>query len=1210
MSLESMASRSVTRARILTLAIVAPFVSLSASAQMVTDSVEVDKKIFYWQSASGDFYNCGAGVYVTWPNVAERVLNRETGYNSYSLVATDGMYVPGGYGEATNSPSLGITVPEGHLGHNPQLGGASSSPIGYTHCGNHLAGARSWLGGATRPLNGRPFRVTDWYAVYEVPAGTVVGDFVWDQKENLDVAFDGAFPRSREVEADGKVPVVTYEWNFGDGETGTGPTPVHSYAEAGTYEVTLTVTDDDDETDEVSYSIEVSSVVLLFSVDADEKAAPGDTLGLVGMIKNIGTGTAHNVSASRSILRLPSFPDSTIAALFSKNDAEGSPTRSVADTTYETIEPGETVFLYQFFKIEKSAEANVNGKWKAVTVDWELTLADVKGEDEDGNPAKVRDKCESESCHNVARIENKAMSVEFVATRLKASTTSVGAGLSKWTSDIYPKGVYYHLVPPFSFEPECNSGCVDLEVTITGPEGEPVEGAVIKLTRKLTDPDPMNKSIVTPDQGGGVFCYESTCKDELELPPTNAEGKQTARFWVPGVKADITAAIKATATKEGYTETESESELTIKPTRVEAGKQTATPSSGDMTAVSMTAALQFLATLPDLNGWCKKATSWAVETDAKLASIKIPWGFKTAVNKSIEWTCSESLKKYIYDEEFALDDEIKSRADKLKLIDLFGKATGVIGLYWFQGQFDLSLTGTGETTLTTSFPFLSHSSEFMDTILDANRAIAKQYVLNGNGFTPTLKLDLFEESHRTKDGTQVNALYFDLTSTPDLSPKVDVKKLITKNYNKSIFLTQENVETVTSTPSNPSDSEINVSASGKNTQAASGKTMADDSTFAVGHVLVLDPGLETQESVQIVSINGSALELSTPLKFAHSAGARVAYSDSLEVGPPDAPIIWDGLSGAAGASLTPELKWATVAPATSYELEVATDTLFSNVVQSFGELADPNIVLDELQDRTRYFWRVAANNTFGRGEWSSWYSFFTGRPIGDDLSEARPLSTDLGTSRVFLNNGATSEAAEVEPSCGSAANSMWFSYTPSTSGRVAVETFDSPLNTAISVWTGTQHPLTEVACSDDYDNGDHPTIEQSYAEFDAVAGTTYYIRAAGSAGAEGLTFLTVAAPTMVATESAPEASPDMLLEVYPNPASTPATIVVETPASDRLRLDLYDTLGRHVRILADGTFASGRHEFGLTTADLPSGLYLVTVRSSKGLRSRPLTILR
>jgi len=51
--------------------------------------------------------------------------------------------------------------------------------------------------------------------------------------------FDG----SGSYDPDGTI--VTYAWDFGDGNTGTGATPTHTYEQDGDYLVTLCVTDDD-----------------------------------------------------------------------------------------------------------------------------------------------------------------------------------------------------------------------------------------------------------------------------------------------------------------------------------------------------------------------------------------------------------------------------------------------------------------------------------------------------------------------------------------------------------------------------------------------------------------------------------------------------------------------------------------------------------------------------------------------------------------------------------------------------------------------------------------------------------------------------------------------------------------------------------------------------------------------------------------------------
>ncbi|MEX0274892.1 MAG: PKD domain-containing protein, partial [Flavobacteriaceae bacterium] len=55
------------------------------------------------------------------------------------------------------------------------------------------------------------------------------------------------------------VGIVSYAWNFGDGNTSTEMNPIHTYSTAGTYTVELTVTDGDDATDSTTLSIVVES---------------------------------------------------------------------------------------------------------------------------------------------------------------------------------------------------------------------------------------------------------------------------------------------------------------------------------------------------------------------------------------------------------------------------------------------------------------------------------------------------------------------------------------------------------------------------------------------------------------------------------------------------------------------------------------------------------------------------------------------------------------------------------------------------------------------------------------------------------------------------------------------------------------------------------------------------------------------------------------
>ena len=64
------------------------------------------------------------------------------------------------------------------------------------------------------------------------------------------------FDASGSYDPDGSI--VSYEWNFGDGNSGSGVAPSHTYATAGTFTVVLTVTDNESATGTDSQDVSVS----------------------------------------------------------------------------------------------------------------------------------------------------------------------------------------------------------------------------------------------------------------------------------------------------------------------------------------------------------------------------------------------------------------------------------------------------------------------------------------------------------------------------------------------------------------------------------------------------------------------------------------------------------------------------------------------------------------------------------------------------------------------------------------------------------------------------------------------------------------------------------------------------------------------------------------------------------------------------------------
>jgi Tol biopolymer transport system component len=70
--------------------------------------------------------------------------------------------------------------------------------------------------------------------------------------------------------------------------------------------------------------------------------------------------------------------------------------------------------------------------------------------------------------------------------------------------------------------------------------------------------------------------------------------------------------------------------------------------------------------------------------------------------------------------------------------------------------------------------------------------------------------------------------------------------------------------------------------------------------------------------------------------------------------------------------------------------------------------------------------------------------------------------------------------------------------------------------------------------------------------------------------------------------------------LYPpdtNPVREQARITYYLPSEMAARLSLYDVIGREVRVLVDGSIASGEHLVTLDTSNLPSGLYFCQLKA-------------
>lgn len=83
-----------------------------------------------------------------------------------------------------------------------------------------------------------------------------------------------------------------------------------------------------------------------------------------------------------------------------------------------------------------------------------------------------------------------------------------------------------------------------------------------------------------------------------------------------------------------------------------------------------------------------------------------------------------------------------------------------------------------------------------------------------------------------------------------------------------------------------------------------------------------------------------------------------------------------------------------------------------------------------------------------------------------------------------------------------------------------------------------------------------------------------------------------------------------LMQNYPNPSSGSTTVPFALPEPAEVRLELFDMLGRRVRVLLDSSYPAGLHEEEMALEDLSSGIYIYRLQVGSETLSRKLVIVQ
>ncbi len=115
---------------------------------------------------------------------------------------------------------------------------------------------------------------------------------------------------------------------------------------------------------------------------------------------------------------------------------------------------------------------------------------------------------------------------------------------------------------------------------------------------------------------------------------------------------------------------------------------------------------------------------------------------------------------------------------------------------------------------------------------------------------------------------------------------------------------------------------------------------------------------------------------------------------------PDKPILNSPANNDSNVSLNPVLSWSTTLYASAYELAVALDPNFSNIVYSNNNITTTSHQLPTLISYKIYYWRVRGKNYAGAGTYSDVWSFKTILTPPDQIQLNSPANNSTG---VLLN---------------------------------------------------------------------------------------------------------------------------------------------------------------------------------------------------------------
>ncbi len=396
--------------------------------------------------------------------------------------------------------------------------------------------------------------------------------------------------------------------------------------------------------------------------------------------------------------------------------------------------------------------------------------------------------------------------------------------------------------------------------------------------------------------------------------------------------------------------------------------------------------------------------------------------------------------------------------------------------------------------------------------------------------------------------------------------------------------------------------------------------VARDAQF---NAIVFDDSLITDTSYQIPALT-SCTTFFWRVRAKNSKGES-AFSSVLSfqtvILQASAPFLTDPRNDSTYAPIQPTLQWNGSFCTAMYELQVSSDSGFSHVVFDDSAIQITSWNLSNLSSRTKYYWHVRAGNVTGWGPWSTAWHFTTTLvgPANWMVPLAIRETAGAGDTLFFgVNPNAT---YGIDPSLGE------FELPPAAPGQFDIRFIDIASRPGllgegvrldlVPFYTYTQIDSYRVKFQLGF--GTYPVMlswPQSFVEqicdsmllVDEFGGVAVRNRmdldSTASVTNVNISSLYIiqwgARPVVTGVKPVLSQIPKgyVLYQNYPNPFNPSTRIEFSVEHAARVRMTVYDMLGREIRTLANGMYEAGDHVITWdgrngSGAQMTSGVYYI-----------------